>query len=213
MLKSLKVVEMIEKFENFILKGNIEKANSIWAELPEFPKKQRLKGKLMEARGDFLSALSTYNQDQSPECIKLKAMCFWSFGDVENCIKTLTDYLQIWMTDSDAWFQLSIFYISLTQFDFALFSLQEVLILNPANHLYLLKYADLVFAMGNREDALKYYCASVEIYESVYGWVGVLMSSGNQLELKQLASAKLREEYKDKSSCFLIEEFIIALSQ
>lgn len=92
--------------------------------------------------------------------------------------------------DYDAWFQLSQYYIERGMYQQAVFALEEVLMIKPASHLYILCYADLLTAIGDNDSASKYYAAALEICDCVHAWHGILNTSSNK-ELLIIATKKL----------------------
>jgi hypothetical protein len=87
----------------------------------------------------------------------------------------------------------------------AAFAIEEVLMLKPTNHLYLLEYADLVSELGDLDLASKNYCAALEICDCVHGWYGVFHTTKVK-KLKDLATKRLLMAVKaEKQSEYLVK--------
>ncbi|KAJ3301903.1 hypothetical protein HDV03_000231 [Kappamyces sp. JEL0829] len=186
-----------------LLHGKAEAAQEIIATLPHGSRKKRLQILVRESEGENGDVLREELAALGPSAENQKAlvMNLYAKGDTEGACASLLVYLETWMGDSEAWFQLSQFYIQLGYYSHAMFAMEEVLQIETGNHLYLLAYADLVSAMGMTAMALSYYCASLEISETTRAWLGTFAccDQKNQL-LKKLARQKLVSQYQQLAS-------------
>lgn len=64
-------------------------------------------------------------------------------GNIADAIKSLNQYLEIYMADADAYAELADLYLSITDYKKAVFCVEELILHNPYNYLYHLKYADV----------------------------------------------------------------------
>jgi tetratricopeptide (TPR) repeat protein len=154
------------------------------------------------------TATSSKQQDPpSPDLIKAKIMNLYSRGDqIEESILLLLTYLEYWLSDHEAWLQLSLFYKELGLYSQALYALEEVLMLKSDDFLVMMEYADLLSALGDEAASLNYYCASLERVETARGWYGVLDTASrlnstssvvdkDTKSLVQLAKERIRAIY------------------
>jgi hypothetical protein len=214
--------EEIEKciLDNISRNPNLNESDKVKADLIRLPsgnRKARLVALIEETKGNFnhnlypsfSKDLSSSLTDQggksveqpSPELIKAKVMNLYGQSLIEDAILLLLDYLEFWMGDHEAWTQLSQFYIEMGMYKQAQFSLEEVLLLKPDHHLYLLAYADLLSAMSieaqDEYQALScdYYCASIEILETLHGWYGILATAPGDSALCNMSKKRIKSRY------------------
>lgn len=207
--------EQVKKFEDHLQNGSIAEAEQLILKFPQSARRKRLEGKLHEAKGEYQAALDIYAADSSPEAFKQKAMCLYGKGDWEEGIQALLQYLDTWMGmppililgDADAWYLLSKFYKAHSMPKQAAFALEEVLMLRPDKHQYLLAYADLVLQLGDEDLACKNYCAALEICDCIHGWYGVYHTTKVE-KLKALAKKKLEDAVKAGKKSDLLVKFI-----
>ena len=121
-------------------------------------------------------AASLVDSTMTPELHKQKVMNHYGRGEMNEAILLLLDYLSVWMGDHEAWFRLSHFYTCLAMYHQSIYALQQVLLICPDHHLYLISMANLLSLFSSREKAhesLLYYCASLERVETLQAWIGV----------------------------------------
>ncbi|KAI9477170.1 hypothetical protein BDB00DRAFT_859311 [Zychaea mexicana] len=66
----------------------------------------------------------------------------------EEAIAAMTEYLDTYYDDHEGWIELCN---------------MELIILQPANHIWYLKYAEIVYTLGNWSLAMKHYCKVLEL--------------------------------------------------
>ncbi|KAF7277817.1 hypothetical protein GWI33_009233 [Rhynchophorus ferrugineus] len=140
----------------------------------EFPKSLRvrkLEAMYFEANEEYDKALDLLNaiikvDESNSAARKRKVAVFKAQGKIVDAIKELTDYLKIFMTDADAWQELSELYIAENDFNKAAFCVEELILHNPHNHLLHQRYADIKYTQGgieNFEQAKSYYSQALRM--------------------------------------------------
>lgn len=81
-------------------------------------------------------------------------------GDV---IEALTKYLDIYYDDSEAWLELCDVYLSKHMYDQAAYCCEELILLQPTNHVLFLKYAEILYTLNHLSLAFKHYCKVLEL--------------------------------------------------
>ncbi|XP_071451020.1 ER membrane protein complex subunit 2-A-like isoform X2 [Hetaerina americana] len=87
-------------------------------------------------------------------------------GRISEAIKELTEYLKKFMSDQEAWQELSELYLMETDFARAAFCMEELLLQNPHNHLVHQRYAEIRYTQGgyeNMEIARAHYCQAIKL--------------------------------------------------
>ena len=178
----------IEKIENFkVLEEVFFSALTCkafdWADLllliinnqiPKSPKSLRYLAMFKQAQGKDEEAKNVYrellkaNPEDYPAYKRLAAF----LRDTElkdEAIGTLNCLLKINMTDTHAWYELAEMYIAEMNYAKAAFCFEEILIQKPTNHLYNIKYAELLYSMGGGENlilARKYYSKAITLNDN-----------------------------------------------
>jgi ER membrane protein complex subunit 2 len=103
--------------------------------------------------------------------------------DPTRAVQLLNEYLTVFMSDTEAWLELSDLYIQQGMYSNAAFCFEELLLASPQNcHLYI-KYAELRFTMGgveNLELAKKNYSFALELNpdkNTNRAWFGLLATT------------------------------------
>ena len=78
-------------------------------------------------------------------------------------IQILNEYLQIYQNDLEAYEELADIYLSISEYKNALFCIEELILNNPKNYIFHLKYADILYTIGDNRNARKYYSQSLNI--------------------------------------------------
>lgn len=87
-------------------------------------------------------------------------------GHTAEAIKELTEYLKKFMSDEEAWQELSELYLSEQEYAKAAFCMEEVILISPHNHLYHQRYAEIKYTQGgydNLEIARSHYCLALKL--------------------------------------------------
>ena len=157
---------------------------------------QKLHGMIEEAKGNYEKAIDIYNdalkRDELNEAVHKRLIAVnIANGNREEAIKLLNKYLEIFVSgDEDAWLQLADLYLLENQCQQAAFCIEEVILTDPRNHLYYLRYADIMCCLGKYQMASKYYCKALDLCkDNVRALYGILYS--NQYLLKARPDDKI----------------------
>jgi len=85
---------------------------------------------------------------------------------VGEAIKELNEYLKKFMSDQEAWTELAELYISQQDHKKAKFCMEELILMNPHNHLFHQRYAEILYTLGgneNMEKARKYFAQALKL--------------------------------------------------
>lgn len=85
---------------------------------------------------------------------------------VGEAIKELNEYLRKFMSDQEAWTELAELYISQQDHKKAKFCMEELILMNPHNHLFHQRYAEILYTLGgneNMEKARKYFAQALKL--------------------------------------------------
>lgn len=85
---------------------------------------------------------------------------------VGEAIKELNEYLKKFMSDQEAWTELVELYISQQDHKKAKFCMEELILMNPHNHLFHQRYAEILYTLGgneNMEKARKYFAQALKL--------------------------------------------------
>ncbi|KAL3315870.1 ER membrane complex subunit 2 [Cichlidogyrus casuarinus] len=150
-------------------------------QFPNSVRVQRLFGMYLEAIGDYGEARRLYNyqisQDPANTIARKRLVAILkSQKRIPEAVAQLNDYLEMFMVDFDAWAELADLYINANDFRQAAFCLEELILSNPLNYFYMLKFADIKYSEGgseNLETARAYYCQAFHLnphsLRSLYG--------------------------------------------
>lgn len=100
---------------------------------------------------------------------KRKIAILKSRGKVAEAVKELNEYLKKFMMDQDAWNELCDLYLSEQEYAKAAFCMEELILQNPHNHLFHLRFAEIKYTQGgfdNLELAMAYYCQALKLSPS-----------------------------------------------
>ncbi|KAJ2355174.1 tetratricopeptide repeat domain-containing protein [Coemansia erecta] len=163
--------------------GQIELAKALLVILRKrFTSSQRVKrlyGMINEAVGHPDEAKTIYaemiEKDETNVLASKRLIALLkAHGHVAEAIKQLVAYLDIHCNDFEAWLELSNLYLTQNMFTQAAFCMEEVILQQPANYYFHLCYAEINYAMGNLDLALKEYLRVVELStDNVRGFYGI----------------------------------------
>lgn len=158
-------------------------------QFPDSVKVSMLQGLYLEAEEKYSEANTLYDEiiDAHPSCSaawKRKVAILVARGKTLEAIKELNEFLNVFMSDTEAWLELADLYIKNNEYGRAGFCLEELLLTNPHHYLYHLKYAEICYSIGSEriELARKHYATAVKLNPSslraLYGfylscqWIG-----------------------------------------
>ncbi|KAI8902394.1 hypothetical protein BC833DRAFT_573362 [Globomyces pollinis-pini] len=208
---SITAVELYSIFDQLLVAsvhtGDIPRAKLYLTSLENaFPKSSarliKLQGLILEANGKFDEAIQLYetvlrSDLEFMDISKRRIMCFIAKNDHKLAIDTLVFYLDIYMQDTDAWVTLANLYTLKGFYHQAAYCWEELLILRPRQHLYMLKYADLMAGIEKLDVALKFYCGVIELVkDSVHAWYGIRTITDCLLEDKSKATSTQQDTWK-----------------
>ncbi|CAG8469305.1 6999_t:CDS:2 [Acaulospora morrowiae] len=140
---------------------------------PNSPRVKILEGMKLEAEEKLDDALKLYDEileedDSNIAATKRRIAIFKAKGQDQQAMEALSHYLDAFYNDAEAWLELSSLYLNYHLYKQAGFCLEELILLQPQNHLYHLKYAEILYTCDNIDNitlALKEFCRVVELCE------------------------------------------------
>jgi len=117
-------------------------------------------------------------------------------GETDRAVRELVKYLQVFMSDQEAWLELCELYTGEQEYGKAAYCMEELLLHNPHNHLYHQRNAEIRYTMGgydNLEMSKQYYCQAVKLAPS-----NMRALYGLLLTVTQLASSPKCPQNKKK---------------
>jgi tetratricopeptide (TPR) repeat protein len=84
-------------------------------------------------------------------------------GKKNEAISALVKYLDTYYSDPEAWIELCSLYLSLNLYQRAAFCMEELILLQAANPIWHLKYAEIMYTLGDYSLALKQYCRVIDL--------------------------------------------------
>ncbi|ORX72350.1 TPR-like protein [Linderina pennispora] len=152
--------------------GQFDLAKSILDQLyRQFPGSQRVKrlyGLINEALSHPEEAQQLYKEMLAADetnvlAAKRQIAMLKASGDHALAIGELNTYLDTHSNDFEAWLELAHLYLGQHMYAQAAFCLEEVILQQPANHYFHLKYAELLYSMGSLDKALKEFLRVTEL--------------------------------------------------
>ncbi|KAJ1919823.1 tetratricopeptide repeat domain-containing protein [Mycoemilia scoparia] len=135
----------------------------------------RLNGMILEASKDLPGAEAIYNKILETEPNNI-------VRDMEKYVKELNKYIDTYYNDPEAWLELCNTYLTLQMYPQAAFCAEELLVQQPHNHFFHLKYAEIQYTIGNIELALQEYLRVVELAtDYIRGFYGIKLCADRLL--------------------------------
>ncbi|KAF0974347.1 hypothetical protein FDP41_006379 [Naegleria fowleri] len=171
---------------------------------------KKLEALALEGAGEFEQALAIYDDliEMHPTdaiCYKRKVAIYKSQNLLAESVQALNKYLQIYQNDLEAYEELADIYLTLGDYKSALFCIEEMILSSPENYIFHLKYADILYTIGDFRNARKYYSQSLNINSenNTRALFGLYLTckalgSGEKLnrELSALTKQKLVQQYE-----------------
>ncbi|CAG8544780.1 36160_t:CDS:2 [Gigaspora margarita] len=140
---------------------------------PGSPRVKILEGMKLEAEDKLDEALRLYDEilgkdDSNIAASKRRVAVFKAKGQDQQAMETLSKYLDDFYNDAEGWLELSDLYLKFHLYQQAAFCLEELILLQPQNHFYHLKYAEILYTSDTSDNitlALKEFCRVVELCE------------------------------------------------
>ncbi|RUP52029.1 hypothetical protein BC936DRAFT_143205 [Jimgerdemannia flammicorona] len=149
---------------------------------------QRLLGMRYEAEGKLDQAAKIYEEildvdETNVPAAKRQIAILNTRGETHEAIAALTRYLDTSYNDPESWLELCSLYLSQRMYQQAAFCMEEVLLLQGSNHVWHLKYAEILYTMAEHKLALKEFCRVIELCEDhVRGLYGVQLCTSQLLK-------------------------------
>jgi ER membrane protein complex subunit 2 len=136
---------------------------------PKNIKSMRLLGMFYEAQNNTFKAQELYLEilEGTPEdnFTMKRLISLYRNNDLPNdAISMINKYLEINQIDEDAWMELCDIYLSRQNFQKAQYCYEELIVINPQNYQYNIKYAEILYSqqqsqpsIGTLELARKYF--------------------------------------------------------
>ncbi|KAG0313583.1 ER membrane complex subunit 2 [Linnemannia gamsii] len=178
---------------------------------------RRLQGMQLEAVGKLTEAGQIYKaileeDETNVLASKRQVMLLRAMGLPSEAIAALVKYLDINYTDFEGWLQLADLYLEELMYPQAAFCMEEVLMLQPQNHIFHLKYAEILYTQDNFQLALKQFCRVVELCrDHVRGLYGMKMCASRLLKAAPSKDATATSQEDLEAMDLLATERLIAL--
>eukprot|EP00310_Coccolithus_braarudii_P019050 CAMPEP_0183338942 /NCGR_PEP_ID=MMETSP0164_2-20130417/6054_1 /TAXON_ID=221442 /ORGANISM="Coccolithus pelagicus ssp braarudi, Strain PLY182g" /LENGTH=323 /DNA_ID=CAMNT_0025508869 /DNA_START=55 /DNA_END=1026 /DNA_ORIENTATION=- len=200
------------------------------ARFPGSLRVKRLKAMMLEAKGEYEVAMNEYDEIMKEDPNNLFAMkrqvaCLRARNKPSEAAKKLVEHLNVVCADADAWVQLADLYLQQQQHRKAAFCMEELILINPMNYMYHIRYGEILFTIGGCErghnaelvrTARKYFAHALELkpqnnLRALYGLLlccaaaGKGSKKGDVTELLGFTKQSLLEVYAsyDKKSPML----------
>ncbi|KAF9900119.1 ER membrane complex subunit 2 [Linnemannia zychae] len=178
---------------------------------------RRLHGMQLEAVGKLAEAGQIYKaileeDETNVLASKRQVMLLRSMGLPSEAIAALVKYLDINYTDFEGWLQLADLYLEELLYGQAAYCMEEVLMLQPQNHIFHLKYAEILYTQDSIQLALKQFCRVVELCKDhVRGLYGIKLCASRLLKAAPSKDAAATSHEDLEAMDLLATERLIAL--
>ena len=158
----------------------------------QFPKSLRVKklrGMRFEALEEWENAKKIYkiilNEDPANLIVRKRSIAITKAQNkTVDTVNELKEYLDVYMSDQEAWMELAEMYISLQEFHKAAFCLEELILTHPHNHLYHQRFAEIHYTIGSVESlelSRKYFAQALKLDpNNIRALYGLFLCSSNQ---------------------------------
>ncbi|XP_041968058.1 ER membrane protein complex subunit 2-like [Aricia agestis] len=203
-------------------------------EFPGSMRVMRYQGMLFEAAEEYDEALQIYDNiikadETNSMARKRRIAIFKAQGLIAETIKELVDYLKKFMSDMEAWQELSELYLQTQDYSKAAFCTEELILHQPHNHLFHQRLADIRYTMGgleNMEMAKTYYCQALKLNpDNMRALLGLFLTTNNLLnghktggkrkelwKLSQWTQAQISRTQREKCDSAVLHEMMVALA-
>lgn len=142
--------------------------NKLQNNFPDSVRVLRLDAMKLEACGGYDDAMEVYEKliERDPTNAgvrKRKVAVLKSQGKTSAAIRELCKYLNIFMADHEAWYELADLYVAEMDYEKAAFCYEELILINTFNHLYHQRFAEICYTMGDIEIAQKHFAQAVKL--------------------------------------------------
>ncbi|KAI9284913.1 TPR-like protein [Umbelopsis sp. AD052] len=185
---------------------------------------QRLVGMRYEAEGKLAEAQKIYDaileEDESNILVSKRQIALLKLRGLKSeAIAALVSYLDTYYSDAEAWIELCSLYLSVHAYQKAAYCLEELILLQAANPIWHLKYAEIMYTLGDYSLALKQYCRVIDLHEDhLRGMYGIqlcaskIMANGEADDttkaLKELATERILATEVDQCTIDSIKQVV-----
>ncbi|KAI8068213.1 hypothetical protein BC940DRAFT_273120 [Gongronella butleri] len=129
---------------------------------------RRLLGMQHEANGRLEEAQRVYDEilaedETNMPASKRQIALLKTRNKTGEMIQALTQYLDTYYDDFEAWLELCDVYTMNHDYDQAAYCCEEMILLQPTNHVLFLKYAEILYTKRHYALALKHYCKVLDL--------------------------------------------------
>ncbi|KAI9298812.1 TPR-like protein [Neoconidiobolus thromboides FSU 785] len=180
---------------------------------PDSARFTRLCGMSLEGEGRFEEAILLYNNllndiETHLPTLKRRIAINKTVGNIKETIIGLNDYLKLNPMDMEAWKELSNIYIDDNKYLEASHCIEELILFEPQNFIYHLKYAEILYTLEHFHLALKSYCKVVELSKNhLRGFYGIKMCVKKLLNSKEPKDSKLLKDLDILAVKQIIEKY------
>ena len=137
---------------------------------------------------------------------KMRVACAKSEGDVRGAVAALTEYLEDFGADDEAWLELGKLYAERCEYEKALFCYEEVLCARPFDPNSHRRMGEVLYTMGGEEnirDAKHHFAAAIDFTngKDIRALYAVILC----VKKLRIMSSKRGEEFKDKGALELAD--------
>lgn len=181
-------------------------------QFPDSQRVARLHGLVLECQGKYSEATKVYDDmlETNPGntlAQKRKACILKAQGKVSAAIKHMNDFVHVFQSDPEAWQELGALYLQLSQYRAASYCFEELMLLDPRNHLAPLAFAEVAFtaddsSLENTTVARKYCAHSLVLNpeRNVRALWGLLASTERVTALSKVGRGRKGSSHSHHSS-------------
>uniref|UniRef100_A0A7R9VEW4 ER membrane protein complex subunit 2 n=1 Tax=Chlamydomonas euryale TaxID=1486919 RepID=A0A7R9VEW4_9CHLO len=167
---------------------------------PNAQRTNRLQGMYFEAGGDLDTAVGIYKdaltRDPTAEMFHKRLVAVEKTrGNAAAAVDALRKYLETFSADREGWEELAELYVEMGMLKQALFCYEELIMMSPTAS-YLVRYADVLYTLGQYRMARSYYAKAIEMSSgrSARALFGVLQCYANITEKVALQDSRTRAQ-------------------
>jgi len=138
-----------------------------------------------ESIGEFEKADDIYSallEDNETDAIvrKRQISLLKEQNRIHEAINELNSYLELYQTDQEGWSELCDLYLSEHEYTKAAFCAEELILINPHNHLNHERYASICYSYGDYDKARAYYFSTIKLNpNNIRALYGIILTSAN----------------------------------
>ncbi|CAF3882504.1 unnamed protein product [Rotaria sordida] len=131
-------------------------------------------------KAEEIYSILLQNNETDPIIQKRKICLLKEQNKIHEAISELNSYLEIYQVDQEAWSELCDLYLSEHDYAKAAYCTEELILLNPHNHLNHERYASICYSQGDYEKARIYYFSTIKFNpNNIRALYGILLTSAN----------------------------------